>query len=66
MNHVNLGKPYRPAHLKEEAKRTATKGKDGAYHSNVPVYYHSGSCTGNPCTCRGAPALREKTSVPVA
>ena len=34
-------KPYRTASQKEEARRTAYKGKDGAWHSPAPVSYHS-------------------------
>ena len=34
-------KPYRTPTQKEEARKTAFKGKDGAWHSTAPVSYHS-------------------------
>ena len=33
-------KPYRTKAQKAIAKRTAYKGKDGAFHSTAPVSYH--------------------------
>lgn len=35
------GKPYRTAALKAEAKKKARRGKDGAYHCNVPTHLHT-------------------------
>ena len=40
MNMINR-KPYRTARQKEIARSTANKGRDGAYHSNAPVSFHS-------------------------
>lgn len=33
-------KPFRTAAQKAEARRTATKGADGAWRSSAPVSYH--------------------------
>ena len=37
---MNNYKPYRTKVQKEEARRTAIKGKDGTWRSNASVSYH--------------------------